>query len=392
MQFNITRPQSSKSVRSASPKPSWQQATPSSTNPIQSTTTPKRPMSAPTHKRVGSSRPIQRLGSAAPVRPSSSSTNRARNVMSPDVVRGDVVDSFLQDVDEDDIPEDTMEDELSYDDEYDLEEMSPKQDEEFHIDSSSHSNEAFELKNNDVGAAVKKPKPTFKPTDIIWHINVRVPIVYELSATVDDSWLMSFELLGCVKSQFESFQLFSSGPLVFDAEQDIYICCSENSLLSYFNKERVFKIVLTPKYVREDERVAAMDMRNVFKSTPYVADQDIPVEKIKSEDVDNTKFMEEDSDEEEDGDDDDDKDENKEKEVSHARMKVNISVVKIGTVHELQKKNDVLSSLHEHWLPELDIKVLKSNPFPSSNNATNSNAYVSFDTRSNAATPAFVFS
>jgi LMBR1 domain-containing protein 1 len=381
-QFNITRPQS----RSSSSASSRRSPSPAPQITVQnnfSSGAPKRPMSAPTHKKP------PRPGSAPAHRPSSSLVRPLPRAASPSHHRiVEPEETSYENMRNDDIENDIAQDVDDDIDDFDEENLSPKNNQDFASDISPTENYDSEsaipsaqsspqhnrqLVMPSFQVPLQREKVVFRGSDTIWQITIKIPSVHELASIVDESWIMTFDMLGTSRAQYESFQLFSTGPLVFDVEHDIFFCCSEQNLVGYFTKERVFKIVLTPKYHRDDERVAAVDMRNVFKSTPYLLDQDVPVEKIRSEDVDNTKFMEEDSDDDDDPDEDEEKEGDKDKEQTHARMKVHITVNKLGTVHDVHKRTvgaDLLQA--EGTVPDFQITILKQNPLPPDRTLTGS--------------------
>eukprot|EP00818_Percolomonas_sp_WS_P000370 CAMPEP_0117441816 /NCGR_PEP_ID=MMETSP0759-20121206/3829_1 /TAXON_ID=63605 /ORGANISM="Percolomonas cosmopolitus, Strain WS" /LENGTH=1043 /DNA_ID=CAMNT_0005233681 /DNA_START=171 /DNA_END=3302 /DNA_ORIENTATION=+ len=191
--------------------------------------------------------------------------------------------------------------------------------------------------------------------EYIWSFTIKIGSVYDLSASVDDSWLMKFNLFGQeIQREYESFQLMKDGPLVFDVEDTIFFSSTETNLMNYFGKERVFKLILVPKYGGEDERTAAIDLRQFQKADNIEVVAQI--EQISADEVDNTRFMEAQSDDDEFMDDEEDEGEDKkdvieETKDANATVKVYMAITKHSRSHSNLPVQSVFS--------DYDLKILK---------------------------------
>lgn len=194
--------------------------------------------------------------------------------------------------------------------------------------------------------------------EFIWSFSINIGSVYDLSSSVDEPWIMKFTLFGDVTREYESYQLIQEGPLLYDIEDTIYFSCTEQNLMNYFGKERVFKLILVPKFGGE-ERTAAIDLRQFQKadSIELVAQ----IEQIRADEIDNTKFMEAQSDDDEYMDEDEEEGEDKKDTVEenkdpNATVKVFMNITKFSQSREYE--NLPIASI----LSEYDLKVLKKKP------------------------------
>lgn len=194
--------------------------------------------------------------------------------------------------------------------------------------------------------------------EAVYQFNIRIGSVMDLMSIVDESWTLHYELFNIVYTEYESFQLFSQGPLVFDKEAEYYIVASESALMNYFGKERIFKVVLTPKYNAEDERTAAIDLRFFQKNVTY--ESMVPVENVRAEDVDATKFMETDSADDDDNDDGNEESNDKvDKQHIEAKMQVTMSIRKLKSIAEYQ--NLEICNTGEHNFQLVTADSVKNN-------------------------------
>jgi hypothetical protein len=238
-----------------------------------------------------------------------------------------------------------------------------------------------DVDNDDIGSPLGSSAsddlrnlPRYGPKELVWILTVRIPSVHEMNSNVDETWIMTFKLLNIMNHEFESFQLFGDGgPLIFDVELEYFLIATEENLLALFGKERLFKVVFTSKFVPDEEYVAAIDMRQLQKSLSL--DQDVPVEKIRSDEVDDAKFLDADSDDEmnpftgdqhEEDDSDDDElnhNNNSSHHLNNTKVKVSINVKKLGRIIDMEHEATE-EIIHQATAEEFNIHILKGKPFP----------------------------
>nr|CAG4707649.1 unnamed protein product [Naegleria fowleri] len=101
--------------------------------------------------------------------------------------------------------------------------------------------------------------------EVLWEMTINQVTIKDLKSSVDECWILTIDFFGVLKKEYESFQLFSEGPLVFHIENATYFSASRENLNAFLEKERILKVSLRPKYLTKDEIVAFMDLRQLLK-------------------------------------------------------------------------------------------------------------------------------
>jgi hypothetical protein len=207
-----------------------------------------------------------------------------------------------------------------------------------------------------------KQAPKYGAKDYVWLLTLKIPSVHQIDSNMDDSWIMSYELFNVIRRKHESFHIFSNGPLVFNVEEEYLFICTEESLINFFIRERLFKIVFTPKFSCEDQHIAAFDLRQLQKS--LTIEQEVPVQKVRSDEIYDNKLIEEEDfdDTQEESEGDSDEIENSVGLESNSKAKVYINIRKLGKILEMEK-DAIDDIIQEYIVPEFNIIILKGKPF-----------------------------
>lgn len=84
--------------------------------------------------------------------------------------------------------------------------------------------------------------------------------------------MLSYDFFNTISKQYESFQLFSEGPLIFDIKDSVYFVATEKSVHEYFGeKGKIFKLSIVPKFRKNDDCFANIDIRSLSETETEVS-------------------------------------------------------------------------------------------------------------------------